>query len=418
MLSFEDFLSTARRSTSIAAIDREGADVLVYIPVVLFEGGVAISEPLSPRDEESKQDRQETPLSRAQNTFCMEKAFERLQETGDLAEALRGNDWIRGSTVSTAAGRQGSHHSAVGARLIAYLHYLQVVGGPHHVLAHAVVPTLLRLLGVSTQSEVVDFVLSEVGREVGLSTVEDFLKEVREATRPPRWSERKTRKWADVGFMARSFLRTVRERNVEESLVRADAAIADGISPVDAVSLLFPDPHLDGRQAAVMAYETLALLDSDRRHEDWENRLIDEIVARACEIGLSSSVEAGRKLSATLTAASEAGRASMSAVARGRAPLPRGFEEMWTAFGAASLDLPETVRTGDLSLRQLVALEIGELAIADAVSKAVVEFREYAPDVDIGLAQLPYALTYESALDALRDQPVTHLRQQAMPGQR
>jgi hypothetical protein len=41
-----------------------------------------------------------------------------------------------------------------------------------------------------------------------------------------------------------------------------------------------------------------------------------------------------------------------------------------------------------------------------AVSKAVEEFRETAQDNEIGLAQLPYALAYEPALESLREHPM------------
>lgn len=97
---------------------------------------------------------------------------------------------------------------------MAYLHYRQLTGGSD------VVPTMPRLLGISQQPEVLDFVLSTMPSNstidfVGLG---EFMKDVRGATRPPRWRERKDWKWANVREIAGTYLRLARKWNTEEAL--------------------------------------------------------------------------------------------------------------------------------------------------------------------------------------------------------
>ena len=65
-------------------------DVLVYMPAVLFPGGVAISEPLVPvvRDGDIKAEDTETPFEVAQRAFALAKGYELYKRTAVFSPPL------------------------------------------------------------------------------------------------------------------------------------------------------------------------------------------------------------------------------------------------------------------------------------------------------------------------------------------
>lgn len=387
MTEFDEFLSHATRSTAVSIADRPGMDALIYMPAVLFPGDVAISEPLIPavRGEDTQTDKTETPFEAAQYAFVVATGFEQYETTGNVHDALTVINWIRGSTVSTPEGRQRSSHCAAEARLMAYLHYRQFKRGSDIVSVTDVLPTILRLLGISQQPEVLDFVLSRMppNSTVALVGLRDFMEDVRDATRPPRWPERKNWKWANVRQITDTYLRLTRHWNTEEALAAVDQAIASGTPPLDAVAPLYEGRPFGGRKAAFHAYSSLSLLDFERKPKPWENGLADEVIACAADTGFSSAVAANRRLSAILAAAEESRNGAMASAPAGAFPLPAGFEEAWIAVGAGSLALPESVSANSLSTTHAVALALGELALANSVSRAYsARFGEPFPTID------------------------------------
>jgi hypothetical protein len=376
MIDFDAFVSDFDRTGSVSIIDRPGTDVLAHMPVVRFAGGVAISEPLVPRGRSEdvlfgKPEPVETLLGTALRKFSIARGFEVYQSTGSIKEGLRANDWLSGSTVSTEAGRRGSSHRPAEARLMAYLEYRQIAGGPAAVALDEVLPRYLRLCGISAQPAVVDFVMSRLGPRkcVDLPSVEEFAKDVTDAVRSPGWSEREAWKWADVDAIAGSFLRGLRQGNDDHVLARADNAICDGASAPTVLKSLFTGKN-DGLESVFLAYNFLSLLHFERSPEAWEATLVEEIVARASTIGLAASVEATRRLDALVAAAGDVNEAVGSVTGPDRAPLPIGFERIWVDFGLGSISLPGTVAAIDLPLRQLVAIEVCDLALREAVGKA------------------------------------------------
>lgn len=403
MLGFDEFLSNATRSTSASIIDRPGTDVLVYMPVVMFPGGVAISEPISPRerDDVTPREREDTALEAAQHAFALERGYALYQETGDLREAMNVSTWTMGSTVSTEAGRQEATHCPATARLIAWLHYRLAAGYSDVVSVEEVLPTMLRLLRISQQPEVLEFVRSVPWPDgtLNLVTVEDFRTVLLDAIRPPRWNERRQWKWADVGNIAGTYLRRLREQNTEDELIAADTALTGGARADDVVAGLCRGKRFNGLEKAFWAYSYLSLMNYERKPKAWEKRLVAEVIGRAAEAGLSHSVSAGRKLNAVLAAASEA--RGVNATGDKRLPLPPRFEDEWVSVGAGSLELPETVPAAALTARQLVAKEIGDRALDEAVSLALSDFRKSVSDIEVGFSQVQASLL--AALPDIRD---------------
>jgi hypothetical protein len=153
------------------------------------------------------------------------------------------------------------------------------------------------------------------------------------------------------------------------------------------VTSLCSRKHLNGLDEAFWAYNYLSLLGHERKPKTWERHLLDEVIAQASEIGFSQSVSAGRKLNMVLTAADEA-RSAPKADGYDRLPLPRGYEEAWVSVAASRLELPETVPSGDFTVDQLVAMEIGERALDEAVMRAITVFHESVVDFDAGYSQI------------------------------
>jgi len=404
MLGFDEFLSNATRSTAMSIADRPDTDVLFYMPVVMFPGGVAISEPISPRhrDDMTPREREDTAFEAAQHQFAVGKGFAIYQQTGNLLEGLKANAWTRGSTVSTASGRKEATHCHATARLMAWLHYRLASGYSDVVSVDEVLPTMLRLLGISRQPEVLEFVRSAPWTEntLNLVTVEDFRSVLLEAIRPPRWNERRQWKWADVGNITGTYVRHLREQSTEDELVAADIALAGGVPIDEAFAALCRKKRFNGLEGAFWAYSFLSLMDHERKPKAWEKRLAHEVLARAAEIGLSRSVSAGRKLNSVLAAVAEAKNA-VPDTGDERLPLPPGYEDAWVAVGAGSLELPETVPATALTIGQLVAREIGDRALDEAVSHAIVAFHETVSDLAAGYSQIQASL--RAALPDIRD---------------
>ena len=304
--------------------------------------------------------------------------------------------------MSTPEGRRGSSHCPAEARLMAYPHYRQLTGGSDVVAVNDVVPTMPRLLGISQQPEVLDFVLSTMPSNstidfVGLG---EFMKDVRGATRPPRWRERKDWKWANVREIAGTYLRLARKWNTDEALAAVDQTVSAGTPPVDAVAPLFHGRPFNGREAAFHAFSSLSLLDFERKPKPWESRLAEEVIICAAARGFSIDVADRRKLSSALEASDHAARGSMRhARPEGRYSLPIGLEDAWTAFGAGGLEAPEAVTAVNLPLSQIVALAIGELALENSVSRARWHSRETVPSRGI---------THPDALGAVSGNACSH----------
>jgi hypothetical protein len=408
MHSFDEFLSHAFRSNSAAIIDRPGTDVLVYMPVVMFPGRVAISEPILPRhrDDATPREREETTFETAQSAFALKTGYAVYEETGELGEALKANAWTSGSTVSTERGRREATHCHATARLFAWLHYRLAAGYSDVVTVDEVLPTMLRLLGISSQPEVFDFVRSARWKDgtLNLQSVEDFRSVLMEAIRPPRWEERRHRKWADVGNITTTYLKRLREHSSEAELVSADTALAGGASIDDVVGGLCLGKGSNGLKEAFWACSYLSLLDYERKPKAWEKRLANEVIARAVQMGLSRSIAAGRKLNFVLAETAQA-KKSASAASAERLPLPAGFEDEWVSVGAGPLSLPETVPVSALTVRRLVAKEIGDRALDETVSHALAAFRVDAPDIELGFSQISgsHRVTFADA-----NPPTTH----------
>jgi hypothetical protein len=169
--------------------------MLVYMPVVMFPSEIAISEPLLPRHRNDLTPRvqEHTTFETAHHEMVMARCFAIYQETGVLRTAMKAAAWTSGSTVSTDAGRKEANHCHATARLIAWLHYRLSSGYSDVVSVDEVLPTMLRLLVTSRQSEFYEFVRAApwADTSLNLSTVDGFRRTLLEAVRPPQWTERR-----------------------------------------------------------------------------------------------------------------------------------------------------------------------------------------------------------------------------------
>lgn len=85
-------------------------------------------------------------------------------------------------------------------------------------------------------------------------------------------------------------------------------------------------------------------------------------------------------------------KATVQATGDDRLPLPPGHEEAWISVGAGSLELPETVPATELTVIQLVAGEIGDRALDEAVSHAIMAFHQTVSDLSAGYSQIQDSL--------------------------
>jgi len=398
MLTFDEFLAAGRRTSPGAIVDRQGMLPLVYTPVTLFPGGIAISEPFSPRLPKQNDPRHESDYKRMRDAAVTEAIRRNHADNpgwDSLKWSLNAMSWNHGTVVSSPDGILATSLFPALGRLKAYLHY-RWTSGDRAVPLDDVIPRYLALSGHVTCPGYIAHFLTAVGdmrrfpHGVVCASDSDMLESVLQPLlAPPRWRERERSMWGDRQRIARGLLDDLRSHVSEVDLSMSDRLVAAGAPVAEAAERL--SSRIPGTMNITRwtfdYYNSVALKPYERIPEDWERHLVRDAIAAAARTGFARATETGRKIGRILAETTSALEGFASFARGGEKPSVMEIEEGMGMLGAGGLPLRlEDIPEGATGI-QAAAHLVGLAALDDALDEEI--FHAGPEDTDLVIAAIP-----------------------------